>query len=58
VTTPIGSRMEPATSTRVVYVGGPWEGPEAMLATPGGGPTLSPDHSLVPRHTLQADTGF
>jgi hypothetical protein len=40
VTSPIGSRMERATSVRVVYVGGPWNDREDVLEVPGGIPTV------------------
>ncbi|MFI5259817.1 MAG: hypothetical protein ACHQ01_09460 [Candidatus Limnocylindrales bacterium] len=40
MTSPIGSRIEPATSARVVYAGGPWDGREETLEVPGGIPTV------------------
>jgi hypothetical protein len=42
MTSPIGSRMEPATSVRIVYAGGPWDGREELLDVPGAIPTILP----------------
>jgi hypothetical protein len=34
--------MEPTTSARVIYVGGPWDGREELLDVPGAIPTILP----------------
>jgi hypothetical protein len=48
VTSSIGSRMEPATSVRVLYAGGPWDGRQETLEVPGGIPTILPVDAPLP----------
>ena len=40
MTTPIGTRMDPAAPARIVYVGGPRDSQEDSLEVPGGVPTI------------------